>query len=319
MKLTDVQLNYFVSAVLKLPHGKRREYIEQVDYLIRRLEAKIKEDGSFQVAGFKKTGSLVKGTVLKPRGDYGVDADVAVYLNVAESDRGDIARLHEIIRKLALSVYPQKVAQDFQVQPRTLGIHFRASDLDVDLVPIIPIPNQPGYGWQPSSEGGEAIKTCVDGQLAFIKKRSDEDPMYRTLVRFVKKWRNEHELDSFRSFLIELLLANLQDRYGNAPTLEDGLTRFFLYLAQSNLKELVKFPENGAVNNPPNDTVVVLDPVNSENNVARRLTDAEREEIVTAAVFAWEKIHTASSKNGKGDTVELWKIVMGPSFVIEER
>src|ERR1700678_882393 len=135
MKLTDAQIEYFISAALKLPQGKRKQYLDQVDFLIRRLEAKIKDSGAFQVVGFKKTGSLMKGTVIRPRGDDGVDADVAVYLNVAESDRGDIARLHDIILKLVRAVYPQKAAEDFKKQPRTLGIHFRDSDLDVDLVP----------------------------------------------------------------------------------------------------------------------------------------------------------------------------------------
>jgi len=319
MKLTDAQIEYFISAALKLPQGKRKQYLDQVDFLIRRLEAKIKDSGAFQVVGFKKTGSLMKGTVIRPRGDDGVDADVAVYLNVAESDRGDIARLHDIILKLVRAVYPQKAAEDFKKQPRTLGIHFRDSDLDVDLVPIIPIANRSGYGWQPSAEGGEPIKTSVDGQLAFIKKRSDGDKSYRSLVRLLKKWRNEQGLDALRSFLIELLVAYLQDRDGPAPTLEEGLMRFFLYVAQSKVKESIKFAENGAVSVFPKDAVVVLDPVNSENNVARRLSDSERLSIARASEDAWEKIHVASCKAGKGETVELWKSVFGRSFVIEDR
>jgi hypothetical protein len=66
MKLTDIQIEYFVSKVLKLPQGKRKDYLDQVDFLIGRLESKIDEDGSFRVTGFKTTGSLVKGTSLRP-------------------------------------------------------------------------------------------------------------------------------------------------------------------------------------------------------------------------------------------------------------
>jgi tRNA nucleotidyltransferase (CCA-adding enzyme) len=318
MKLTDEQINFFVTAVLRLPQGKRQEYLKQVDFLIKRLEAKIKEGGAFDVIGFKKTGSLVKGTVLKPRGEDGVDADVAVYLDVSESEKGDVGKLHQIILKLVRAVYPQKQAEDFEVQPRTLGIHFRDSGLDVDLVPITPIPGQAGYGWQPSSEGAEPIKTSVDGQLAFIKKRSDSDANYRTLVRLAKKWRNHKELDPLRSFLIELVLAHIQDVQGAAPSLEEGIQRFFLYVAQTKLLQPIAFPENGAKPKFPCDTVVVLDPVNASNNVALRLTDAERQEVVREAEQAWERITAASWCSAKGETIEHWKEVFGRSFVIEE-
>jgi tRNA nucleotidyltransferase (CCA-adding enzyme) len=318
MKLADAQINYFLAKVLKLPPGKRKDFLAQVDFLIDRLQKKIRDNGSFKVKGFKKTGSLIKGTVLKPKGDDGVDADVAVYLDVSESDRKNIDALHQIIKKLACAVYPQKSDRDFEVQPRTLGIHFRDSGLDVDLVPIVPIPSEEGYGWQPSSQKADPVKTSVDGQLKFIKRRADADPAYRNLVRLVKKWRNEQELDFFRSFLIELVLAHLQDTQGNAPDLETGLQRFFLYVAQSGLQEPIAFPENGKISTFPKGSVVVLDPVNKDNNVAMRLSDAERREIVATAEAAWEKINTASFNGGKGETLELWKEVFGRSFAIEE-
>ena len=79
MVFTDSQINVFVSKVLHLGQDKRKEYIKQADFLIERLKKKINEDSSFKVKGFKKTGSLMKGTVLKPRGDNGVDADIAVF------------------------------------------------------------------------------------------------------------------------------------------------------------------------------------------------------------------------------------------------
>jgi tRNA nucleotidyltransferase (CCA-adding enzyme) len=259
----------------------------------------------------------MKGTVLKPKGDYGVDADIAVFLDVSESEKDDVARLHEIIRKLVIAVYPTKKKEDFQVQPRTLGIHFRESGLDVDLVPVIPIKGQPGYGWQPSSNGSVSVKTSVQGQLDFIKKRRDADPRFKSIVRMLKKWRNENELDRFRSFSIELIVAHLYDTQGSVTSLESGLQRFFLFVAQSKLKQPISFPELGTVTTFPRDPVVILDPVNKENNVAARLTDEERLEIVAAAEKAWSTIESASWKSGKGETLDLWKEVMGRSFTIE--
>jgi hypothetical protein len=318
MMLTDDQIEVFVSKVLHLGTGKRKEFIAQVDYLIGRLKTKITENSSFKVKGFKKTGSLVKGTILKPRGDNGVDADIAVFLDVSAAEKDDVEKLHSIILDLLLAVYPTKKKEDFQVQPRTLGIHFHDSGLDVDLVPVIPIPEEPGYGWQPSSQNGDPVKTGVQGQLDFIKNRTDADERYRTLVRLLKKWRNEKELDKFRSFAVELIAAHLYDRDGAATSLEAGLQRFFLYIAQSELKEPVSFPELGKIKSFPSDTVVILDPINKENNVTARLSDSERKEIVTAAASAWETIEAASWKNTKGETLDLWKEIMGRSFTVDK-
>lgn len=318
MTLTDVQIGVFVSNVLHLGTGKRKEYLKQVDNLISTLQKKVDENSTLKIKGFKKTGSLVKGTVLKPKGDYGVDADIAVFLDVEESSKDDVESLHHIIRDLLDKAYPTKPSTDFVVQPRTVGIHFRVSGLDIDLVPVIPIDTEPTYGWQPSSLNGEPVKTSIQGQLDFISARSKTDPLFRSLTRLLKKWRNEQELDFFRSFSIELILSHLIDCRGASTSLEAGLRRFFLFLAQDKLENPISFPENGKVTVFPEDPVVILDPVNEGNNVAIRLTKDEKAEIVAAATIAYETISTAVQKAGKGETLDLWKEVFGRSFVIEE-
>lgn len=137
-------------------------------------------------------------------------------------------------------------------------------------------------------------------------------------MRLLKKWRNEQELDRLRSFTIELILAHLYDRDGAITSLESGLQRFFLYIAETELKTPITFAELGNVTSFPSDPVVILDPVNKDNNVAARLTDPERIEIVKTAKTAWEKIEAASWKDGKGETLDRWKEVMGRSFTIDE-
>jgi tRNA nucleotidyltransferase (CCA-adding enzyme) len=317
MTLTDNQIGNFVSKVLHLGKDKRKEFIAQADRLIEKLETKITEDSSFKVMGFKKTGSLMKGTVLKPRGDTGVDADIAVYLDISEAKKDHIDDLHAMIRKFLAAAYPTKSNSDFQVQPRTLGIHFHESGLDVDLVPVIPILSEQGYGWQPSSQGAEAIKTSIQGQLEFIKRRKIADPRYRNIVRLLKKWRNENELENLRSFMIELILAQVLDAQGPAQSFESGIQRFFLYVAQSRLQSPISFPEHGKITEFPEAAVVILDPVNKDNNVGMRLADEERQEIVAAAETALNTIETAIWSGTEGETLDLWKEVMGRSFTVD--
>jgi hypothetical protein len=317
MQLSDQQIKFFDSNVLKIDPEKRKEYLGQVDHLIGCLQAKIDEETSFGVKKFIKTGSLMKGTSLKPRDGFPVDADIAVALDVSESSKADLNSLHAKIRKLLIAIYPQKVETDFEVQPRTLGIEFRVSGLCVDLVPIIPIPSKPGYAWQPSSQGQPPVMTNIQGQLDFLKARRDKDEMYRILVRMLKRWRNTKELSQLGSFSIELILAYLLDTKGAPRNLEEGISRFFLFVAQSQLTSKIFFKENGAVTSFPNDPVVILDPVNSQNNVTRRITEAERIELVKKAVEAWETISTASHNGFKGETIEFWRNVFGRGFVIE--
>jgi hypothetical protein len=81
--------------------------------------------------------------VLRPKGDFGVDADAAVFLNANGSSAYDLANLHDRIRKLLKKIYPTKKLEDFTVQPRTLGIQFHDSGLAMDLVPLITIDGPP--------------------------------------------------------------------------------------------------------------------------------------------------------------------------------
>lgn len=319
MELTDTQLSYFVDNCLKLPKGERTEFLGQVDNLIDVFSRKAAADPVVNIKKFLKTGSLWKGTVLRPRGAFGVDADIAVFLNSHGVSKFDLASLHARIRRLLSAAYPQKADGDFTIQPRTLGIVFRVSGMEVDLVPVLPIEGPGDYGWQPSSKGDDPVKTSITKQLEFIRARKAAYARFTALVRLLKHWRNHQELDeSLRSFTIELIVSHLQDTEGAPASLEEGILRFLLYIAQTRLTAPIVFAECGKVSALPKDRVVILDPVNADNNVARRITDADCEEIVTRATDAWETITAARNNNYKGETLELWKGVLGRSFVIEE-
>jgi len=316
MYLSDDEISFFDHNVLRLNKEKRDQYLRQVDNLIDQLRKKASEE-TFDVQKILKAGSLRKGTVLRPRGDNGVDADLAIYLTVPDAAQFDLGSLHARIRALLVAIYPQMRPEQFIVQRRTLGIAFRQSELSVDLVPVVPADGLGDYGWQPSSEGAPPVLTSIPGQLAFITRRAQADSRFRPLVRLVKSWRNQQEL-KLRSFAVELILAGIQDNQGPAASLESGLLRFFLSVARTELQTPISFPENGTLKRWPADPVVVLDPVNSDNNVTARLTTQERLDIVAHATEAWETLTTARRHGTKTGTLEYWKDVFGRSFRIEE-
>jgi hypothetical protein len=77
---------------------------------------------------------------------------------------------------------------------------------------------------------------------------------------------------------------------------------------------VISFPENKLPLGKFSHPVVILDPVNSDNNVASRITEAERKEIVSAAQRSWEAAHFASVE----DDHDIWKQVFGARFKAEE-
>ena len=61
-------------------------------------------------------------------------------------------------------------------------------------------------------------------------------------------------------------------------------------------------------------TVVIIDPVCDTNNVASRITEDERKEIVQLADESWATAHFASVE----DDFEIWKELFGKGFKVED-
>jgi hypothetical protein len=109
-------------------------------------------------------------------------------------------------------------------------------------------------------------------------------------------------------------MAYILDQEGSAGSIEARFRRFLLYIAQSGLKDPIQFPENAPPFSAFSDPVVILDPVYSQNNVASRISEAERRQIVDAAFAAWEAANLASADNDN----EVWKEIFGRGFKIED-
>jgi len=147
-----------------------------------------------------------------------------------------------------------------------------------------------------------------------VRTRKTKDKDFRTLVRLAKRWRDFAELKPLKSFTIELIMAYLLDKEGCQGSIEQRFRRFLMYIAQSGLKDVISFPENQLPLGSFTDPVIIIDPVYSKNNVAARITESERKEIVSEAQTAWEAAHFASAE---GDEA-LWREVFGPGFKTEE-
>jgi len=314
MSLNNTEIRYYDSNVLRLPADKRKEYHEQVDRLVTELSKKLREQSAIKITKVVKAGSFAKYTILRKTSEDPVDVDVVCYISGRNVDKETLATLSQTIYDVLIKLYPNKAVDDFEIQRKAATVTFVGSGLSVDIVPVIEDPARPGYGWQFDIHDNTKVQTCAPCQIKFVRDRKDADGDFRTLVRLAKKWRNRIELKPLKSFAIELIMAHVLAKNGSAGSIEKRFRDFLLYIAQSGLKEVVTFPENGNVSAVFADPVVILDPVCNANNVTSRISEDERKEIVAAALEAWETANFASTE----DHIEIWKELFGPRFKVGE-
>lgn len=314
MSLNNTEIRYYDSNVLRLPADKRKEYHEQVDRLVTELSKRLKDQSEIKITKVVKAGSFAKYTILRKTSEDPVDVDVVFYISGRSVDKETLASLSQLIYDALIQLYPNKAVEDFEIQRKAATVTFVGSGLSVDIVPVIEDPARPGYGWQFDIHDNTKVQTCAPCQIKFVRDRKDVDGDFRTLVRLAKKWRNRVELKPLKSFAIELIMAHLLAKNGKDGSIEKRFRDFLLYIAQSGLKEVITFPENGKVSPVFSDPVVILDPVCNTNNVTSRISEDERLEIVAAATEAWETANFASTE----DDIEIWKELFGPRFKVKE-
>lgn len=314
MPLNNTEIRYYDSTVLRLPADKRKEYHEQVDRLISALTKRVHEQSDIKITKVVKAGSFAKYTILRKTSEDPVDVDVVFYISGRSVDQESLASLNQLIYDALIKLYPNKTVEDFEIQRKAATVTFVGTGLSVDIVPVIEDTARAGYGWQFDIHDGTKVQTCAPCQIKFVRDRKDKDPDFRTLVRLAKKWRNRVELKPLKSFTIELIMAHVLAKNGTDGSIEKRFRDFLLYIAQSGLKEVITFPENGLVFPSFTNPVVILDPVCNTNNVASRISEDERKEIVAAALEAWETANFASME----DDIEIWKELFGPRFKVEE-
>lgn len=316
MALTNTQFLYYDSNVLRLPQDKRTAYHAQVDRLIVELSKSLKGKTKIVITRVVKAGSFAKHTILRQTSEDPTDVDVVFYISGKSIDRDTLQSLHDTIYELLIEIYPNKSVEHFEIQRKAATVSFVGSGLSVDIVPVIEDTSKPGYGWQFDLHGDPPVETCAPCQVQFVRDRKAVDGHFRTLVRLGKRWRNYNiaELKPLKSFTIELIMAQLLARDGAKGSIDEKFRAFLLYIAQSELREAIQFPENkppfGSFPGP----VVILDPVNSRNNVAARITDTERKTIVAKAKADWDDANFASAESDP----DLWKEIFGPRFKVED-
>ncbi len=313
MEYTNQQLNNYVNRI-KLTQEQKTSYADQIDNLKETVIQAINGMENTRVTRARRAGSWKKGTALAPKGDYPLDVDMVFFLDVEEDTSFDAEELREEIIKVLCDAYPNKERSDFTDGQKTIGVVFRGSGLEVDIVPFIPERGNTTYGRQPRKRlnSGE-FKTSVDKQSDFISDIKDKCSNFTSIVRILKSWRNYQELE-LSSFSIELAVAHLiKEGRISASSINQAVITFFESFGNGNP---IKVYFSGAIGPKTGRAPWIADPTNNENNTVS-LSDSEWGEVVEEAERGFDTISYAQTVREAGITLDLWKEIFGPSFNIQ--
>jgi predicted nucleotidyltransferase len=311
------EVKAFAEDRVNLPPATAKKHREQVNALRERLERKIADDPSFDLVKMLHSGSVAKGTALRTVSDL----DVAVYVKAGSSPKDDAALQPWLAERLR-EANTNMDASQFVAHDHCVRVSFKGSGLDVDVAPVLYEGADNDCGYLVRKNSGERVLTSIPLHLTFIRTRKAKyGDNFKQVIRLVKWWKhvelNRDPDFRFKSFMIELLWAHLADAGTPMSDFPDALRHFFSYIVTSELKTRIAFSDFVAVGKPSvanSNAIQVIDPVNPDNNVANNYSIVDRERIVGAAGRALDAIGDAIWATTKGEAVESWQEVLGPSF-----
>lgn len=311
------EVKQFASERVNLPKENADEYRAQVKRLRDRLTSAIDNDASFDLVKMLHSGSVAKGTALKTVNDL----DVVVYVKAGSAPEDDY-QLQPWLADRLREANPNMSADQFLPEDHCVRVHFSGSGLDVDVAPVIYEGAANDCGYLVRKNSGERVMTSVPLHLKFLRDRKNRyGDDFKQVIRLVKWWKKMELRDDanfrFKSFMIELVVAHLADTGLRLNDYPEALTGFLTYVVKSELRERIVFTDNYAtsmVTSWGGEAIEIFDPVNPDNNVAKNYNDVDRQRIIAAAHRALDALGEAAFATTRGEAIECWQDVLGPSF-----
>jgi predicted nucleotidyltransferase len=314
--VAHADIRRFAEERINLHADIAKERRQKVNDLRERLARWMQDHPECGIAKSYLSGSLAKGTSLKNSSDV----DVALYVNYDGEKKAD-RKLADWIAERLRKAYPQMKPDQIQPQDYSVKIRYKDAGIDVDIVPVFYDGDAQDKGWLVSKRSGRLMLTSIPMHLAFTRKRKDAQPQhFAQVVRLVKWWVAEQRgADAnfrFKSFMVELICAHLADDGQNMADYRAAMEAFFKFIVSTSLKARIAFKDHYGASALPalTDSVQIFDPVNPTNNVASQYTEEYRRRIVNAAQDALDALNEARTASTKSHAVEMWRIVLGPSF-----
>ncbi|MCB9818378.1 nucleotidyltransferase [Candidatus Nomurabacteria bacterium] len=312
MNLSNAQLLNFKDRI-KFTDEDKRKFQPQIDHLVSSIKSHISEKTDTRVLKVLQCGSWRKGTILKPKDDVPVDIDLVFFLDIDHEDIDSLEQANNFILPILKSIYPKKEDKDFWDSPKTAGIEFVASGLNVDVVPVGKTDYE-DYVAQPDKDSRQYF-TSPKKQLEFISERKEANVNFTAIVRILKKWRNVHDVD-LPSFAIELIVAHLDIVKGVEIDIQEAILRFLKLVSKKQMPVILFDTPYGSYAHDGAHTYIA-DPTNQENNIMKNSSDLDWNRIRIDADTAFETLLLAEEQDHITTTIDLWKEVFGSSFNID--
>ncbi len=315
--VTHSDIASFAASKVNLPKDDVSEYRAQVGRLRAKLAAYIKEHPGFDLVKMLHSGSVAKGTALRTLNDM----DVAVYVKRGSSPEDEGTLLDWMAQRLREAYGGTIKPEQITVGHHCVTLEFKSSGLNVDVVPVLYEGDAQDRGYLIPPSTGVRVLTSIPLHLQFIRKRKQLVPHhYRQMVRLVKWWARTQKASRdgfrFKSFMTELLLAEMVDNGVVLDNYAEALFYFFSYIVRTRMSARVVFDDYYDYDDAADDgnPVQIFDPVNSANNVASLYTAADVAIIVEAAEDALDAIAYARRATTKGEAVSAWQEILGTGF-----
>src|ERR1700730_4986982 len=233
----------FAQEKVTLPKDKANEYRAQARRLREKLDGYLDEQPDFTLKRMMLAGSLAKGTAPRSLND----TDVACYISGADAP-GDVPKLLNYLAELLRKAFPNFSPDQVQPQTYSVTVSFRGTGLDVDVVPILYDGDPQWYGNLVSQDDGSFLRTSIPLHLEFAAKRKAlQQTHFAQVVRLAKYWtcvmKRESDGFRFKSFMVEMVLAHLQDNGADFSDYPEAMQHFFTYIARSNFRERIVFSD----------------------------------------------------------------------------
>ncbi len=298
----------------------------QTKYMIEQLYNRVSADGTFTLEKVLRAGSNAKHTSLRQTADNRFDVDLGAYYSGKGATKDKLSTLLDFTHAKLIDIYHQKDKKDFEILESAVRVRFVTGiKLWVDVAPIIKddtlkIDNA---GWIPRKDKWRL--TSVTAHNDFVSKRNVlskkvAGPVhFNRLVRMMKWWNNLQGDLVQPSIFCELIAAKAFVETGVTGEWQSSLRQIFNFLRKHQLCEAIVFDDyyDSKKVALPLDQVIVLDSVNSSNNVTREWTAATRESFIDRVQDAYDAMMDARVAENAGDedsAVEHWCRVFGDSF-----
>lgn len=312
------QIAQFAAERVNLPPGTAQQHRDQVNRLRDRLQVKIDANPQFSLVKMLHAGSVAKGTALRTLNDL----DTAVYIKKADAPNDDRHLVPWLADRLFEAAPSNMTRDQFVAEDHCVTVKYKGSGLDVDVVPVLYEGAADDVGYLINKRTGARMLTSIPLHLKFMRDRKRlHGPAFAELIRLTKWWKRQALANDpdfkFKSFMVELIWADLADNGLDLTDYPTALEAFFLYAVQTEFDDIITFTDFCSVNELPargTAPIEVIDPVNPDNNVGVRYDMTGKQRILSACQDAFDALSEARYSTTKTRAVDAWQAVLGPSF-----